>query len=152
MDLCKSSGVKRKAIQSNQAGPAGKPVAETRNSCTEDHAPQFMPVRDSRNRRIATPPNRGALDAQRTILWCAVGRPWERHQMHAHFPLLDEDGAPIRTLTPSKDAFDALKNSRRENALPQPGHKPSFDTFAAEYLAMAVTQKKKPGIHPASPS
>lgn len=99
-----------------------------------------MPVRDSRNRRIAGLSTRngrfyGVLRADRGDATKGTRR----------FPLLDEDGAPIRTLTAAKDAFDVLKNSRRENALPQPGHKPPFDTFAAEYLAMAVTRKKKPG-------
>jgi hypothetical protein len=56
------------------------------------------------------------------------------------FPLLYDDGAPIRTLTAAKDAFDVLKNCRRESALPQPGRKPAF---AAGYCAMQSTRSKK---------
>jgi integrase len=99
-----------------------------------------MPARDSRNRRIAGLATRNGRFYG--VLWADRG---DGTKGTRRFPLLDGDGVPIRTLTAAKDAFDALRNSRRENALPQPGHKPSFDTFAAEYLAMAVTQRKKPG-------
>lgn len=48
-------------------------------------------------------------------------------------------------MTAAKDALGALRTNRRENTLPQPGRKPSFDAFADEYLHMATTRAKRSG-------
>lgn len=60
-------------------------------------------------------------------------------------PLLDKAGELVRTVTAAKEALDALRSSRRENALAMPGRKPTFEAFADEYLAMATTRAKRSG-------
>jgi integrase len=97
-----------------------------------------MPVRDSRNRRIAGLSERNGRFYG--VLWTDRG---DGRKGARRFPLLDGDGGPIRTITAAKAAFDTLRNARRENTLPQPGHKPAFDAFAAEYLEMASTRAKR---------
>jgi len=97
-----------------------------------------MAARDSRNRRIAGLSTRNGRFYG--VLWADRG---DGKKTARRFPLVDESGEPIRTLTAAKDALDALKASRRENKLPQGGHKPSFSAFADEYLEMASTRAKR---------
>jgi len=127
-----------------EPGEAG--VAEVVNgSCTEmsgtkQHAAQFMAARDSRNRRISGLCTRnGRFYA---VLWVDRG---DGRKTVRRFPLMDDQGEPIRTLTAAKDALDTMRVSRRENTLPAPGHKPAFDTFADAYLEMAATKAKRSG-------
>jgi hypothetical protein len=99
-----------------------------------------MAARDSRNRRIPGLCTRnGRFYA---VLWADRG---DGRKGVRRFPLLDEAGAPIRTVMAAKDALDILRNDRRENALPQRGRKPAFDAFADEYLDMATTRAKRSG-------
>ena len=130
-----------KSIETN-----GDPASDLRskenttctNSCTETHAAQFMPVLDSRKRRIKGLYTRnGRFYA---LLWADRG---DGKKTARRFPLVDSDNEPIRTITAAKEAFDALRVNRHENALPQAGHKPTFEFFAAEYLEMASTRQKK---------
>ena len=135
-----------KSIETNE----GAAIAETKpanaadgsctNASTKGHAAQFMAARDSRNRRVSGLCTRnGRFYA---VLWADRG---DGRKGARRFPLIDEGGEPIRTLTAAKDAVDALRASRRESTLPQAGRKPSFDTFADEYLNMASTRAKRSG-------
>lgn len=100
----------------------------------------FSPVLDSRNRRLS-----GLYIRNRRyygMLW-AVGRNGRKNARR--FPLMSEEGEPIRNVTDAKAALAMLKAKGLEEKLPPPGHKPSFDSFAAEYLAMQSTRAKKTG-------
>lgn len=128
------------AQKNDEAGLAS--VAEV--SCTplsrKVHAAQFMAARDSRNRRISGLAIRNGR--YYAVLWADRG---DGRKGVRRFPLLDDSRSPIRTLTAAKEALDTLRNSRRESTLPLPGRKPSFDTFATEYLQMAATLAKRDG-------
>jgi len=101
---------------------------------------QFIGAVDSRNRRISGLMTRnGRFYA---VLWADRG---DGRKTSRKFPLLDDAGAPLRTVTAAKEAVEKLRGDRRSDALPAAGRKPTFDAFAAEYLAMAKTLKKKPG-------
>ena len=94
---------------------------------------QFMAVRDSRNRRVPGLSTRnGRFYA---VLWADRG---DGRKGVRRFPLLDEAGEPIRTLSEAKEARDALKAKRREEKLPAAGRRPLFSVFVKEYLAMAL--------------
>jgi hypothetical protein len=97
-----------------------------------------MAARDSRNRRIAGLSTRNGRFYG--VLWADRG---DGRKTARRFPLRDESGEPVRTVTAAKDALDALKTNRRENKLPQGRHKPSFDAFSVEYLEMASTRAKR---------
>jgi len=111
------------------------------SSCTSGqgkHSAQFMAARDSRNRRVPGIATRnGRFYA---VLWADRG---DGRKGARRFPLVDESGATITTLNAAKEALDVLKSKRRENALPAAGRKPSFEAYAAEYLALASTQEKR---------
>ncbi len=116
------------------------PSTDTKAETSGKHRVEFTTVRDSRNRRIAGLAVRnGRFYA---VLWAERG---DGSKGVRRFPLMAEDGEPIRTITAAKDALDALKANRRGNALPQAGRKPSFDSFATDYLGMAATRAKKSG-------
>lgn len=106
---------------------------------TGEHRRHFIAATDWRNRKIPGLYQRG--DRFYGQLWIEKmdGRKTARR-----FALEDQDGNPCRTVTDAKTAFDRLKNDRRENKLPALGHKPGFDSFAAEYLTMQSTRNKKP--------
>jgi integrase len=124
------------ALPSTGTGASGK--AETLDSRAENHGAQFIAARDSRNRRVAGLSVRnGRFYA---TLWADRG---DGRKTARRFPLRDEQGEPIRTLTAAKDALDGLRENRRKNALPQAGHKPGFDAFSGEYLAMSSTLQKR---------
>ncbi len=102
------------------------------------HSAQFMAARDSRNRRISGLSIRNGRFYG--VLWADRG---DGRKTARRFPLLDESGEPIRTLSAAKDALEALKSNRHENKLPTGGQKPSFDVFSNEYLNMASTRAKR---------
>lgn len=118
---------------------ASQTAVETLKSGPEEHGAQFIAARDSRNRRVAGLLVRNGRFYGR--LWADRG---DGRKTGRRFPLLDEKtGEPIRTLTAAKDALDALRENRRKNALPQAGHKPGFDAYSAEYLALSSTLQKR---------
>ncbi len=101
---------------------------------------QFMAARDSRNRRVSGLCTRnGRFYA---VLWADRG---DGRKGVRRFPLTDEAGEPIRTLTAAKAALDSLKARRQEDKLPVAGRRPLFTDFAKDYLAMASTRAKKSG-------
>ena len=90
---------------------------------------QFVPVRDSRNRRV-----RGLCTRNGRfygVLWVDRG---DGRKGSCRIPLVDDQGESITTLTAAKEAVEILRGRRRDNLLPAAGRKPSFDDFAATYL------------------
>src|SRR5215813_10469690 len=105
-----------------------------------NHRSQFMAVRDSRNRRV--PGLYVRNDRFYAQLWIDLGN---GKKSARRFPLRDEMGEPVRSLSRAKDAVVSLLESRKKNTLPKIGTKPPFTSFAAEYLGMASTGQKKKG-------
>src|ERR1700730_130471 len=123
----------------NGATDSSSVVNMKRTSGASEHGGQFIAARDSRNRRVPGLYIRN--DRYYAVLWADRG---DGRKTTRRFPLLDEDGAPIRALNPAKDALIALRNKNCNRELPQGGRKPNFDSFAAEYLQMASTRQKRP--------
>jgi len=103
-----------------------------------NHGPQFIPAVDSRNRRVPGLCLRnGRYYAQ---LWIDLGN---GKKSARRLPLLDENKEPIRSLAAAKDEFISLREDRKQNNLPQRGRRPTFASFAAQYLEMASTRQKR---------
>jgi integrase len=104
---------------------------------TPHHAPQFMPALDSRNRRVPGLCLRnGRYYAQ---LWIDLGN---GKKSARRLPLLDKNKEALRSLAAAKTALVSLREQRKQNSLPQRGHRPTFAIFAAQYLEMASTRHK----------
>ncbi len=131
--------MKRKATTPSQDATVGKTAGgSSTSSGTDEHRRHFIAATDWRNRKVAGIYIRGERFYGQ--LWVDGG---EGRKTARRFSLCDEEGEPCVTLTAAKEAFDRLKGDRRENKLPSAGRKPSFDLFAAEYLAMQSTRAKK---------
>jgi integrase len=107
---------------------------------TNHHAAQFIPARDSRNRRIPGLYLRG--DRYYAQLWVDVGN---GKKTSRRFPLLGDDKQPVRTLSAAREALEIKRHERRENQLPAIGHKPLFADYCATYFEKAKVQRKRPG-------
>jgi integrase len=103
------------------------------------HAAQFIPARDSRNRRIQGLYLRG--DRYYAQLWVDVGN---GKKTSRRFSLRDGDNQPIRTLSAAREALEIKRHERRENQLPTIGHKPVFRDYCATYFEKAKVQRKRP--------
>jgi integrase len=103
------------------------------------HAAQFIPARDSRNRRIPGLYLRG--DRYYAQLWVDVGN---GKKTSRRFPLRDGDNQPVRTLSAAREALEIKRHERRENQLPTFGHKPVFRDYCASYFEKAKVQRKRP--------
>src|SRR5215472_15195016 len=105
---------------------------------TLNHRAQFMPAVDSRNRRVpALCIRNGRYYAQ---LWVDLGN---GRKSARRLPLVDDNKEPIRSLAGAKDALISLREHRKQNTLPQRGRRPTFASFAAQYLQMASTRHKQ---------
>jgi integrase len=105
-----------------------------------DHPAQFIPARDSRNRRVPGLYVRaGRYYAQ---LWVDVGN---GKKAPRRFPLRDGDNQPVRTLGLAKEALEIKRHERREDQLPTIGRKPSFADYFVTYFDKAKVQRKRPG-------
>ncbi|HEY5706325.1 MAG TPA: site-specific integrase [Terrimicrobiaceae bacterium] len=138
-ELCK-----RKAMKGSELSPIVADVStpgEKRGEISRrqsSFAAQFVPVRDSRNRRV---PGLCARNGRfYGVLWADRG---DGRKTARRIPLLDDQGEPITTLTAAKEAVEILRGRRRENLLAAAGRKPSLDDFAATYLSMAQTALKR---------
>jgi integrase len=120
--LCKSHTLKGNEMQRN----------------TLNHRPQFIPARDSRNRRVPGLCTRN--ERYYAQLWIDLGN---GKKSARRLPLLDENKEPIRSLAVAKDALVSLRQHRKQNTLPQRGRRPTFAAFAAQYLQMASTRHKR---------
>ncbi|MGC1321590.1 MAG: tyrosine-type recombinase/integrase [Candidatus Udaeobacter sp.] len=106
----------------------------------KNHFAKFMPVRDSRNRRVRGLYQRnGRYYAQ---LWvdCGYGKKSPRR-----FPLFTPDNLPARTLQEAREALEVKRHERREDALPLLGRKPIFGDYCDAYFEKARVQRKRPG-------
>ena len=131
----------KRTPQSNQTVPPATAVrAQRSQSLLENHFAQFIPVRDSRNRRVRGLYQRnGRYYAQ---LW--VDRGYGK-KAPRRFPLFTSDNLPTRTLQEAKEALEVKRHERREDALPILGHKPIFGDYCDAYFEKARVQRKRPG-------
>src|SRR5262249_49914233 len=101
---------------------------------------QFIPVRDSRNRRVAGLYLRhGRYYGQ---LWSDAGY---GKKTARRFALRDGDNEPVRTLKEAREALEVKRHERRERRLPTPGHKPRLVDYCATYFDKAKVQRKRRG-------
>src|SRR5205085_11378760 len=94
-----------------------------------NHRAQFIPARDSRNRRILGIYLRG--DRYYAQLWVDVGN---GRKTSRRFPLRDSDNQPVQTLSTAREALEIKRHERRENHLPSPGRKPLFADYVVAYF------------------
>src|SRR5215475_12150375 len=121
-------------------------AVSTPNLLRDSHRPkrsnrfQFIPARDSRNRRIPGLYLRnGRYYAQ---LWSDAGN---GKKTARRFALKNADNEPVRTLQEAREALDIRRNQRREDRLPTPGHKPRLVDYCAIYFDKAKVQRKRRG-------
>jgi integrase len=107
---------------------------------TDHRAAQFIPARDSRNRRIPGLYLRG--DRYYAQLWVDVGN---GKKTSRKFSLRDDDNQPVQTLSAAREALEIKRHQRRENQLPAMGHKPLFADYCATYFEKAKVQRKRAG-------
>ena len=107
---------------------------------TNHRAAQFIPARDSRNRRIPSLYLRG--DRYYAQLWVDVGN---GKKTSRKFSLRDDDNQPVQTLSAAREALEIKRHQRRENQLPTMGHKPLFADYCATYFEKAKVQRKRAG-------
>jgi integrase len=104
------------------------------------HFAKFMPVRDSRNRKVPGLYQRnGRFYAQ---LW--VDRGFGKKSAR-RFALFTSDNLPARTLQDAKEALEIKRHERREDSLPILGHKPIFSDYSHRYFEKATVQRKRAG-------
>src|SRR6202011_1853729 len=104
------------------------------------HSSQFIPARDSRNRRVPGLYVRG--DRYYAQLWVDLGN---GKKAPRRFPLRDGDNQPVRTLGLAREALEIKRHERRESQLPSVGRKPLFTDYCATYFEKAKVQRKRPG-------
>ena len=101
---------------------------------------QFIPARDSRNRRIPGLYLRhGRYYGQ---LWSDAGN---GKKTARRFALKDGDNEPVRTLKEAREALEIKRHERRERRLPTPGHKPRLIDYCVTYFDKAKVQRKRLG-------
>lgn len=135
-----SKAIKR-GPQSDQTVPLqATDQAHNTQSRLDNHFAKFIPVRDSRNRRVRGLYQRnGRFYAQ---LW--VDRGYGKKSAR-RFPLLTPDNLPARTLQEAKEALEVKRHERREDALPLLGRKPIFGDYCDAYFEKARVQRKRLG-------
>jgi integrase len=115
-------------------------ASRTPNVQPPNHEAKFMPVRDSRNRRVPGLYRRnGRFYAQ---LW--VDRGFGKKSAR-RFALFNSDNLPVRTLRDAKEALEVKRHERREESLPILGHKPIFSVYSDRYFEKATVQRKRAG-------
>ena len=105
-----------------------------------DHRAQFIPARDSRNRRIPGLYLRN--DRYYAQLWTDTGN---GKKAPRRFALNNSDNEPVRTINEAKEALEVKRHERREEKLPTNGRKPSFAGYCATYFQKAKVQRKRAG-------
>jgi integrase len=135
-----SKATKRTLKSDQTAPPATALRAQKAQSPIENHFAQFIPVRDSRNRRVRGLYQRnGRYYAQ---LWVDQGY---GKKSARRFRLFNSDNLPARNLQEAKEALEVRRHERRENSLPILGHKPIFGDYCDTYFDKARVQRKRPG-------
>src|SRR5436309_2003270 len=128
----------KRSPESAQTGPPlAKVGAEKKDArLVENHSAKFIPVRDSRNRRVKGLYQRnGRYYAQ---LW--VDRGYGK-KAPRRFALFTPDNLPARTLLEAKEALEIKRNERREDSLPILGRKPIFADYCHAYFEKATVQR-----------
>ncbi|MBA3831050.1 MAG: site-specific integrase [Chthoniobacterales bacterium] len=112
---------------------------ETSLPLAPNHAAKFIPVCDSRNRRVPGLHQRnGRFYAQ---LWVERG---DGRKTARRFALFNGDGLAVKNLAEAKEAVEIKRSERRQNALPSLGRKPTFDDYCDTYFANKIIQRKRP--------
>ena len=109
------------------------------NFPSSNHRAQFIPARDSRNRRIPGLYIRGSRYYAQ--LWVDVGN---GRKTSRRFPLRDGDNQAVQTLSAAREALEIKRHERRENKLPTIGQKPLFRDYCTTYFEKAKVQRKRP--------
>lgn len=107
---------------------------------SSNHRAQFIPARDSRNRRIPGLYIRGSRYYAQ--LWVGLGN---GKKTTRRFPLLDRDNQPVQNITVAREALEIKRHERRQNGLPTIGHKPLFRDYCMTYFDKAKVQRKRGG-------
>lgn len=128
-----------KAIQGRPESPR-VPWAPKAHCSNEIHTPQFIPVRDSRNRRIPGLYQRNGRFYGQLWVDCGFGKKSARR-----FALFTSENVPTRTLQEAKEALEVKRHERREDLLPILGHKPIFGDYSRRYFEKARVQRKRAG-------
>jgi integrase len=110
------------------------------DSSSSHHPAQFIPARDSRNRRVPGLYVRGGRYYAQ--LWVDMGN---GRKAPRRFPLRDGDNQPVRTLGLAREALEIKRHERRENQLASIGRKPLFTDYCGIYFEKAKVQRKRPG-------
>jgi integrase len=105
-----------------------------------DHRAQFIPARDSRNRRISGLYLRNNRYYAQLWVEARNGKKAPRR-----FALKNGDNEPVRTLNEAKEALEIKRHQRREDKLPTIGRKPSFADYCVIYFEKAKVQRKRAG-------
>jgi integrase len=108
--------------------------------CGSGHRWEFIPARDSRNRRVPGLYIRNGR--YYALLWADTGN---GKKAPRRMPLFDADQQPVRTVTAAKQALEVKRHERRENKLPTAGRKPSLNDYCAVYFEKATVQRKRIG-------
>lgn len=134
--------MQRRALQSTEPAAAAKASGDSSRSQRKanNHLAQFIPARDSRNRRVS------GLYIRNQRFYCQLWVARDDGRKSARrFPLFTADNLPARTLQEAKEALEIKRNDRREDKLPTVGRKPNFGDYSATYLAKAKVQRKRAG-------
>lgn len=105
------------------------------------HGRKFIPVFDSRNRRVS------GLQMRDGVFYGSIwGAGATGKKTARKFRLLTPEGEPCGNLAEAKAARDLLVGVKENPAaLPVAGRKPGFSTWADQYLNLSSTLAKKPG-------
>jgi integrase len=114
--------------------------AQNEISRADSSRSDFIPAKDSRNRKIPGLYLRGRRYYGQVWAERGPGLP----KTARRFPLADEDGQPVAGLTAARAALDRLRAAKHQGKLPEAGRRPTFTAAVADYLAAAVTQHKRP--------
>jgi hypothetical protein len=98
----------------------------------ENHATRFLPVLDSRKRKIRGLIRRG--DRYYAQLRVDIGNGQSKPK---RIPLI------ATTLDQARAELEKTRTRNREGKLPSTGHRPMFSDFADEYLASPIYAQKK---------
>ena len=105
------------------------------------HGRQFIPVLDSRNRRVSGLQMRSGVFYGSIWSYGVGGKKTARK-----FRLLTPEGVPCGNLDEAKAARDLLVGVKESpDKLPLAGRKPGFSSWADQYLTLSATLAKKPG-------
>ncbi len=118
----------------------GSATSISSTTSTIRHRADFIPVLDSRKRRIAGLYVRnGRYYVQ---MWADRG---DGKKTARRFPLLNSDNEPVSNLVEAKEAIEVRRHARRENELPLAGRKPLFEDYSKTYFEKAKTKRKRAG-------